>query len=271
MQQVSDLYLRLMSETNHWFETRLEIGDPGVILTERGEPITFGSDGTRILYASSGPDAGFSEAQLYDMDITRRVFSNDVPEVGCCVAGEIDVRMRKTLASIPRMARLVPWVRVTNGTEYSEWLQKGVFYIDTREYTNNTDNVIATVHGYDAMLMAEQQFPSTNNLQWPARDWQVVELIAQTMGIDIDERTWNHIASHGNPNAGYELQLPAIYTCRETLGYIGAMYAGNWIINEVGALRLIGINELPPETRYLTDHNGYVITFGTNEEVRILV
>lgn len=261
MQQTSELYMRLMSERNHWFETRLEIGDPGVIVTEAGEPITFGLSATRILFASSGPDAGFSEAQLYDMSITRKAFANDVPEIGCCVAGEIDVRMRKTVATIPRMARLVPWVRVTNGTEHSEWLQKGVFYIDTREYTNNTDNVIATVHGYDAMLMAEQPFPSSNSLTWPARDWQVVEFIAQQMGVAVDPRTWEHITSHGNTSQGYKIQLPAVYTLRETLGYIGAMYAGNWIMNDVGALRLVGLNELPLETRYLADHVGYSLTF----------
>ena len=273
MQQVSELYIRLMSERNHWFETRLEIGDPGVICTEGGEAITFGANPVRILYASSGPEAGFSEAQLYDMSISRKAFANDVPEVGCCVSGEIDVRVRKTVSTIPRMARLVPWVRVTNGTEHSEWLQKGVYYIDTREYTNNTDNVVATIHGYDAMLMAEQPFPSTTNVDWEnVRDWQVVEMIARTMNVSIDERTWGHITSHGNTNAGYKMTYPASYTCREVLGFIGAMYAGNWIMNDNGALRLIGINEYPLETRYLTDHNGFVLTFGTDsEEVRILV
>lgn len=263
MQQVSDLYLRLIAERNHWFETRLEIGDPGVILTEIGEPITFGDDETKILTASSGPGAGFSEAQLYEMSITRKVFSNDVPEVGCCVAGQIDVRMRKTLSlNIPRMARLVPWVRVTNGTEYSEWLQKGVFYIDTREYTNTSDNVIVTLHGYDAMLKAEQPFPSvTEGLGWPARDWKVVRLIAQTMGVSVDPRTWDIITSYGIQNQGYKVQLPAFYTLREVLGYIGAMYAGNWVMTDTGALRLIALNELPPETNYLTDQAGQNITF----------
>ena len=261
MQQVSELYQRLIAEPNHWFETRLEIGEPGVLITEAAEPITFGNEAARILVASSGPEAGFSEAELYDLSITRKLFSNNVPEVGCCVAAEIDFRMRKTIATIPRMARLVPWVRVVSGDEVSEWIQKGIFYIDTRDYTQNTDNVIATVHGYDGMLKAEQSFPSTSGIDWPLKDWQVVEIIAGVMGVFIDPRTWEIMTGHGNTSAGYDVQIPTIYTCREILGFIGAMYAGNWVMNDFGQLRLIGINEMPEDTNYLTDHVGYAITF----------
>lgn len=278
MREVSETYQRLISEPNHWFETRLEIGEPGVLITEKAEPITFGAGAVKILIASSGPEAGFSEPQLYELTVTRKLFANSVPEVGCCIAAEIDVRMRRTIASIPRMARLVPWVRVTNGIESSEWLQKGVFYIDTREYTNNTDNVIATVHGYDAMLMAEQPFPGTTELDWPARDWQVVELIAGRMGVAVDDRTWEIITDHGDPDGGYLVQVPVAYTCREVLGYIGGMYAGNWVMNDMGQLRLVGLNEMPEDTRYLDDHIGNVITFadegllyGEDGVVRILV
>ena len=261
MRSVSNLYQTLMADPNHWFETRLEIGELGVLITEKADKITFGDDATTILVATGGAEAGFSEAELYDLTTIRKLFSNNVPEVGCCVSAEIDFHMRRTIATIPRMARLVPWVRVTNGEQYSEWLQKGVFYIDTREYTRNTDNVIATVHGYDGMLMSEQPFPSTDEAEWPLKDWQVVEIIAGAMGVTVDPRTWDIITAHGDVNAGYDVQIPAIYTCRETLGFIGAMYAGNWTMNDLGQLRLVGLNEMPEDTSYLTDHVGYAITF----------
>ena len=281
MRNVSDTYNAIMADPDHWFETRLEIGEPGVVITERAEPIVFGRGGDEgemtILVAAGGPEAGFDEGQLYDMTITRKLFANNVPEVGCCVSSEITVRMRRAVGTIPRMARLVPWIRVTNGELYSEWLQKGVFYIDTREYSNDTDNEVAELHGFDAMLMTEQPFPS-NNLQWPAKDWQVVKLIADHIGVAIDSRTWQIITSYGNANQGYNVQLPVSYTCREVLGYIGAMYAGNWTMNDLGELRLVGLNEMPEDTRYLNDHAGNVLTFAdTGHEydsegaVRILV
>jgi hypothetical protein len=70
-------------------------------------------------------------------------------------------------------------------------------------------------------------------------------------------------------NKGYHVQYPANYTMRETLQYIGAMYAGNWIINDFGALQLICLNGLPPETSLLTDELGYRLLFA--DDTRILV
>lgn len=269
-------YLRIIADPNHWFETRLEIGEAGHLIEEtEKKAIAFGTgiNKTLILISSPGPNAGYDEGVLYDMAITRKIFANGVPQVGCCVSGEIDVRMRRPTAEIPRMARLVPWIRAVTATEASNWIQKGEFYTDTREFTNNSDkNVIVTLHGYDGMLKAEQPFPSTRDFPWPARDWQVVELIANTMGVRVDDRTWGHITSHGDESAGYEIQLPASYTCREVLGFIAGMYAGNWVMNDWGELRLVALNELPYDTRVLTDHVGNPIVFGTGTEgVRVNV
>ena len=55
---------------------------------------------------------------------------------------------------------------------------------------------------------------------------------------------------------------------REILGYIAAMYAGNFIMSDDGKLRLVRLNEIGIETHYLVDTAGYVLTFGGD---RILV
>ena len=47
-----------------------------------------------------------------------------------------------------------PWN--VSGTEYSEWIPKGVFYIDTRKL--DTESGVLTLHGYDAMLKSEIEF-----------------------------------------------------------------------------------------------------------------
>ena len=67
---------------------------------------------------------------------------------------------------------------------------------------------------------------------------------------------------------GYPVQYPAEYSCREVLGFIAAMYAGCFVISDLGELRLVALNSIPPETRRLITKDGFAITFGG---VRILV
>ena len=117
------------------------------------------------------------------------------------------------------------------------------------------------LHGYDDMLKAEQDYPAST-LAWPARDIDVVREIAAFIGVSIDPRTIPII------NRGYTIQYPTGYSCRDVLGYIAAMYAGCFVMSDIGELRLITIYGIPRETRYLIDRNGAAITFGG---VKILV
>jgi hypothetical protein len=137
-----------------------------------------------------------------------------------------------------------------------------VFYIDTRETTRNGNGLdILSIHGYDAMLFAEQLYPSTTH-EWPMVDTAVVQEMADAMGVTVDPRTY------GLMNAGYMIPLPGSYSIREVLGYIASMYVGSFIMTETGLLRLVSILELPNETNYLIDNAGDAITFGGD---RILV
>ncbi len=259
MQETSALYKRLLSEP-HQMETSLAVGDTGRLITERNETISFG--GVNILVARSGADSGYRENILKSISTNGQVFAEDKPVVGGCISGEIDIEMFKPVGELPRMAQVVPYVRLTNGEEYSEWIQKGVYFIDTRE--TNTDDAgvaILTIHGYDAMLKAEQDYTGAN-LSWPNTDINVVKDIASLMGISVDTDTVRLI------NMGYTVQLPAGYTCREVLGYIAASYAGCFIISDVGELKLVTLSGIPKETRLLVDNVGYAITFGGT---RILV
>ena len=266
MRQTSDTYRRIISGDNYEFDSRLTIGEKGVLITQHGDTISFGGD--HIMVDDQSPNGGYGESLLIDMSVTRKTFANGVPEVGCCIAGEIHVQMANPSGTIPRRGRMVPYVRVSNEEEHSEWLKKGVYYVDTRELTANDDGlVILTLHGYDAMLFAEQDY-ANSTLAWPAKDANVLREIAQTMGVGIDSRVWETIPTAGR----YNIQLPSDYTLRETLGYIGAMYAGNWVMNDDGDLRLIKLNELPTETNLLLDHAGYQLVFGSEDgEVRIRV
>lgn len=265
MQQTSELYKELLdglysNAPGYKAERRLAIGETGKLITKQGDSITFG--GTSILVGASGADGGYDESMLISMGTNGRVFCEDAPTVGCCVSAEIDVEMIKPISNIPKQARLVPYVRLTDGVQFSEWIQKGVFYIDTRQKKEDGSTIEKIViHGYDAMLKAEQDYPSSK-LSWPAKDIDVVREIANFLDVPVDSRTAEIMAW------GYPVQYPGEYSCREVLGFIAAMYGGCFIMSDLGELRLVTLYGIPAETRYLIAGAGQPITFGG---ARILV
>lgn len=119
---------------------------------------------------------------------THRDIFTDTPTIGCCIAGEIDLSILAPSATIPRMATIKPYVRLTNGTTTSEWVQKGEYFIDTRSTTQNADGVpVLTIHGYDAMLKAEQDFIDSGT--YPKNASTVSNKAASLMGVTVDSRT----------------------------------------------------------------------------------
>ena len=252
MQKTSKTYQELLA-AGAAVERRLVVGESGVLINERGDAITVG--GVRILVASGGPESGYDERIVDTVETKGEVFAGPGPTVGGTQAGEINVTMYPTAAEIPRRARLAPFIRLTDGEKFSEWLPQGVFFLDTREEEEPDGLKKLRIHGYDAMLRGEQNYPAST-LDWPAVDTAVVKEIAGAMGVDVDPRVWEIM------DGGYRIPLPTGYSCREVLGYIGCMYAGNWIMSDTGTLLLVPLGGLPQETRLLVDKAGNYITVG---------
>ena len=233
MQETSDLYKQLLRGM-HSVETRLAIGE--------------------------SVDA--DESKLMLLKTSLNLFSEDTISIGSCVSGEIDVEMLQPSATIPRRAKLKPFVRLTDGVQFSEWIQKGEFFIDTREVRESDNGIkVLVLHGYDAMLKAEQNYPASE-LAWPATDVAVVQEIAKAMGVTVDARTFELMTQ------AYQVQLPSTYSCREVLGYIAAMYAGCFIMSDLGELRLITLWSMPaaPEdVTYLVNEAGEYILAGGDQ------
>lgn len=200
--------------------------------------------------AINGVDYG--EGVLLEIEINRSVFASS-PVLGSCISAEIDLSLIKPTVDIPRMALIEPYIRITNGTLTSEWLPKGKFYIDTREYTKNDAVDVMKIHGFDAMLMAEQLVPIDN---YPQTDIAAVTDIASFLGLTLDGEVSTIMTN------GYTVPIPAEYSCREVLGYIAAMYAGCFVVDDFGNLRLITLNGMPAETNFLINTAGFAITFG---------
>lgn len=223
MQQTSELYKQLLADPRHVKEVRLNV---------------------------AGID--YSEDQLVELSTTAPLFSDGTLSVGGAVAKEIDVSLFAQ-GTIPRMAKLIPFVRLRLDDRVSEWIQKGVFYIDTRQTDESSD--VTAFHGFDDMLKAEVIWEPDQDLVFPMSMRAAVLLIAQLMGVEVD-----------NPediSDKYQVDYPANeWTLRDILRFCAGACGGNFVMTDLGKLRLVKLNQLPAETFYLVDQEGAPITFG---------
>ena len=227
MQTTSALYKQILANPQHYSEIKINI---------------------------AGTD--YPQERIVSIRTSGGLFSEETLSAGGAVAGEIDLTLYKPDA-IPKMAKLIPYYRLVAGEQVSEWIQKGVYYIDTRE----PDGDALVIHGFDDMLKSEQIWTPDQSLEFPMPMTQAVDVIANIMGVEIDARTVL--------NSAYTVDYPANdYTLRDVLRFIAAAHGGNWIMSDVGKLRLIKLGELADETNYLIDESGDWITFGGD---RILV
>ena len=200
----------------------------------------------------------YEQGQIVSLSTSACLFAEDTMSVGGAIAKEINLALVNP-GTIPRMAEIIPSYRLVKGSQASEWIQKGIYYIDTRSTDELTG--VLTIHGYDAMLRAEQVWEPDQSLTFPMTMRVAAQEIARLMGVSIDPRTVLSTA--------YSVDYPANeYTLRDVLRYIAVAHAGNWIITDAGQLRLVTFGEIPPETNYLIAEQGDAITFGG---VRIIV
>ena len=234
MHKVSNLFLTLLADKYHRVETKLSI-------------------------------AGVEYSQADIVKDSLRVYGGlySTFGIGNCSARQIDFEIIPK-GDIPRQAEIKVYARLVSGEQASEWIPKGVFFFSTRK----TDRVtgVLSVHGYDAMLKAEQTWldSSYDAQNWPMPVWTAVNDIAARMGVAVDSRT--------QLNTAFPVQYPVDsegdMTMREALGRIAVANAGNWIITDEGKLLLVRLNSMPKETNHLVTETGSAITFGG---VRILV
>ena len=228
MHSVSDLWRTLLASPGHRKEVKLVIAG-----------VTYGED--KIVDDSLRIDGG-----LYS------TFG-----IGNCSARQIDFEIYPQ-GTIPRQAKIEVYMRLRLGEQVSEWIPKGVFFFSTRKTDRIT--VVLSVHGYDAMLKAEETWldSSYDAKTWPMPAETAVADIAARMGVEVDSRTVL--------DAAFPMQYPADdkgdMTMREALGRIAVANAGNWTITDEGKLLLVGLNSMPAETNYLITEGGSAITFG---------
>ena len=112
------------------------------------------------------------------------------------------------------------------------------------------------------MLKADAPYQDSSvEDEWPKKPSEVVNIIAEAMGVTVDSRT--------QLNDNYKVAYPNEETGRTILGWIAAAHGGNWIITNDNKLLLVPLfSSMPAETHYLINEFGDNITFGG---VRILI
>lgn len=180
----------------------------------------------------------------YGMDVLTsaksnlNVFGSATPQIGLAPSGALSLSLYVDSGDVPRMAAVRPYFRVVNDTRQSEWIAKGVYFVDTR--SANTLTGLLTLQCYDSMLKGEVKYPSTSH-EWPYSDINTVTEIASFLGVAVDAQTTSLMTG------GYMVPLPTQYTIRETLRYIGALYGGNFIVTDSNTLRLIPLWDVKTE------------------------
>lgn len=205
----------------------------------------------------------YEMGRIISATISGGIFEKDTVCIGSAVSRELDLVLINP-GVIPKGAKIQMYYRLSARvpveindqpgymTSVSDWMPKGVFFIDTRS-TDVTTGVM-TIHAYDCIMRAEQEWTPDQSLEFPLAMNKAAEAIAKVLGTTLDARCeWPR---------EFKIDYPFGYTCRDILRFIAIAYGGNWTVTEDGKLRLLRLNSLLPETGYLVKENGAVIVFG---------
>lgn len=213
MHQTSELYQEIVADRFHKVECKLLI------------------DGVE-----------YGENALVSIETENNLFAEEAPSCGNTVSGTITAKLRTPSSAIRTKARMELFARVTSGGLTSEWIPKGVYFLDTREKkkAKNGEDTIIVLDGFDAILMGEQEYTPTGN--WPKSDAEVLDEMCWILGVEC---AWQ-------PDNNFPIQKPTGYSVREIIGYIAAMYGGSATIDDDGKLKFVGLHQ---------NHDGNEVVF----------
>ena len=160
MHQTSSTYQKILAGP-HRVETVLQVGS-----------------NADVAVCWSIPGTVYGEDMITKISQKGDILDREAPGIGYFVARKLEVTMLDPSKQVAVMGRLVPFSRLVSDSGVSEWIPKGIFYVDTRKKAM-VDAQAATVDivAYDAGLKASIDY-DTSALSWPATDVQVVADIA---------------------------------------------------------------------------------------------
>ena len=155
----------------------------------------------------------------------------------------------KPKSIIPQMALVEVYFRLVGNNINSSWYPKGKFYIDTRKL--NHDGYLS-LECFDAMLKSEYTFMESGT--WTSTTaLATLNMIASDMGVLVDADTTTLLTNDSKTVPNVPIIGEDGTTGREMLEAIAAMYGGDFIIDELGKLKLVQL-VTPVTTIDIGDH-----------------
>lgn len=148
--------------------------------------------------------------------------------------------------AIPMLSRVEVWIRMTDGTNYTNWLPKGVFYTMRPFYDPEVDWL--QIEGYDLLYKGEAiPYEIGTTIDWWTSETlrSVAERMSTFLDIPLEDSTQVGTDVYPAPPFGYSI--------REILGDIATVSGGNWMLTYVNSgtetspvaspkLRLVKVN-----------------------------
>ncbi len=192
--------------------------------------------------------------------ISRALMQDDL-SVGNAVSATCQLSLL-TDDSIPRAAEVRIKMRLSDGTQTSEWLPAGTFYVSHRDRDAVTG--LLSLECYDSLLKANANAETLSALYealeengdglYPCPMADMAALIAALLGVELDAR--NDLATGDD----YRIEQPeAGASVHDILSRIGAANGGNWIITPANRLRLVPV--APPLNSDFVTVDGIVASF----------
>lgn len=180
-------------------------------------------------------NVAYAGSDIQSTPVLSKAFADRL-SIGVCCSGTLRLVLReKANVTIPKAASVVAYCRLTapDGTDPTDWVEQGHYFISSR----SSQNGILTLSCRDLMLKARSSYWDKTQIKtWPATMAAVVNDIAAAMGVAVDSRTQIQTGT------AYKVTEPdGKATMMDVLSGVAAAHAGNFVITEAGALRLITI------------------------------
>ena len=165
---------------------------------------------------------------IESLSVERSLCGDSSLSIGNVYASRLSLSIIPHAAAIPRMASVLPYVRISGHRGYTEWMPLGVFYIDTR----SKQGVRLVLDCYDKALMMDMPFVTAGEyLEYPLPMTDAVSHICSRLNVTA--------VNLEAINKDFFIEYPNNLTMREVAGHIASANAGNFTFDYAGNLELV--------------------------------
>ncbi len=188
----------------------------------------------------------YTGAEVVEFEINDSICAETNLEIGSAISSDLMCTIR-TSDVITRNAKVQPYIRLgldvewrnaniewVNANfnwegEYTEWMQLGEFYIESRKFSEGTWKFTC----YDKLILGNQAYATT--LEFPATMDEVLDDICAQLGLERD--------SSIQINPAYTIPFNYDYTISEVIRYIAASHGACAKITKEGKLGFVNITK----------------------------